>query len=258
MSTKDKNWLEVLIKCGIKLEVNSETLCSACYYMHKFRRDFDANQYDMLVMCATALYLAAKVEENHLKIRDVINTFHSTIHKTEEPLECDNRYWTIRDSIVKCELLLLRMLRFRVSVLLPHRYLTCYLKTLCDWIADDNISNKLSVTCVAVLNDYYCMDERAITHMPNHIAIAVIKLSLQLIDYDIPYNDEAILSWNEAFDDSLTKDKMDQIVDQIISIYNDESQSSKSNESLDVKSYIPQFVYNYGRDSSKQRIKYEK
>jgi hypothetical protein len=40
---------------------------------------------------------------------------------SSEPLELDSRFWELRDSIVQCELLMLRVLRFQVSFQHPHK-----------------------------------------------------------------------------------------------------------------------------------------
>lgn len=113
----DRNTIELLIECGIKLGSKSETVASACVFLHQFARSFDSRKYDDVLMAATSVYLAAKVEEDHVRIRDVINVFHAATHKGSDPLACDERYWGLRDSIVHCELLLLRMLRFKVRVI---------------------------------------------------------------------------------------------------------------------------------------------
>lgn len=42
-------------------------------------------------------------------------------HPGGEPLELDSRFWALRDSIVQCELLMLRVLRFQVSFQHPHK-----------------------------------------------------------------------------------------------------------------------------------------
>lgn len=42
-------------------------------------------------------------------------------HPGSEPLELDSRFWALRDSIVQCELLMLRVLRFHVSFQHPHK-----------------------------------------------------------------------------------------------------------------------------------------
>lgn len=41
------------------------------------------------------------------------------------PLECDKQFWDLRDSVVQCELLILRQLNFYVYFEHPHRVSLC-------------------------------------------------------------------------------------------------------------------------------------
>ncbi len=102
------------------------------------------------LIATTALYLAGKVEEQHLKLRDVINVCHRwlstrmeklsfplhsdssskkrlalslfrTLHPKREPLDIGEEYWAMRDSVVQTELLIMRMLQFQVNFSHPHK-----------------------------------------------------------------------------------------------------------------------------------------
>lgn len=143
----------------------------------------------------------------------------------------------------------------KVRVNHPHRYLLFYLRSLCHWIGDNDINNKLSLTCWALLNDYY-VDPRIINHKANHIAIAVIELSLQLNHFQVPFNDEAVITWNQVFDETCTKEIMAQIIKEIMDVYEDQEQivvkrDSDSNARRDAekstRSYMPQQVFDYQR-----------
>ena len=236
--------IETLIKCSVKLEANSETICNACQYLHRFGRDFDVNHYDTDLMAATALYLSAKVTEKHLRLRDIIQVFYQTIHNTEKATEMDLKlYMSLKESIIDCELLLLRLLKFKVDTHLPHKYLNIYLQTLIRWMGDDSTAAKLEASCWALLNDYLCGDQRSLNHKPNQIAISIIELSLRLLDYQIPYNDEALLPWNEVFDDRLSKQTIEEICDQIISLFDKSGKHSEDKHSD--KKYSPQKLYTY-------------
>lgn len=48
-------------------------------------------------------------------------------------LELDEEYWTIRDSILQMELLIIRMLNFSTAITHPHKYLLHYMKSLQEW-----------------------------------------------------------------------------------------------------------------------------
>lgn len=42
-------------------------------------------------------------------------------NRASAPLECDKEFWDLRDSVVQCELLILRQLNFYVSFEHPHK-----------------------------------------------------------------------------------------------------------------------------------------
>lgn len=232
--------IKTLIKCSIRLDLDSQTVCNACQYMHRFGLDFNVEQYDTDLIAATALYLSAKVTENHIKLKDTIFAFYEEIHKKALSAEEDVKLYTkLRESVIDCELLLIRMLKFKVDAHLPHRYLNIYLETLFRWMGDPTTAGQLNQACWPLLNDYLCLDRRSLYHKPNQIAIAVIELALRCLEYQIPYNDEAIVyTWNEVFDENLTKEQIQEMCDQIASLYEDKSRPTDHK-------YAPQKVIDY-------------
>ena len=67
-------------------------------------------------MGSACLYLAGKIEDNdHLRLRDIINVVWTTLHPEQEPLPLDSEYYNMRDAIVQAELHILRMIGFQVS-----------------------------------------------------------------------------------------------------------------------------------------------
>ena len=56
------------------------------------------------MIAASCLYLAGKIKDDPLKIRDVINVTHNTMNRSAPPLELNDEYWAMRDTIVQAEL----------------------------------------------------------------------------------------------------------------------------------------------------------
>lgn len=73
------------------------------------------------MIASTSLYLAGKIKDNNLKIRDVMNVSYSTLYRGSPPLELGEQYWCMRDAIVQAELLIMRMLKFEVMPDHPHK-----------------------------------------------------------------------------------------------------------------------------------------
>ncbi|XP_059536163.1 cyclin-Q isoform X3 [Myotis daubentonii] len=110
-----------IMEAGVKLGMQSIPVATACAIYHKFFCEINVDAYDPYLVAMSALYLAGKVEEQPLRTRDIINVSNRYFHPGSEPLELDSRFWVIRDSIVQCELLVLRVLRFQVSFQHPHK-----------------------------------------------------------------------------------------------------------------------------------------
>merc|ERR1712025_1139331 len=94
-----------IFECGKKLDANCLTICTAASLFHKFFQATSISDYDPYLIAGTCLYLAGKVEDNHLKLRDVINIVCSVLHRSLEPLPLGDQYWNTRDAIVQAQVL---------------------------------------------------------------------------------------------------------------------------------------------------------
>ncbi|XP_076357181.1 cyclin-Q-like isoform X1 [Tachypleus tridentatus] len=211
-----------IFESGIKLEAKPQVVAMAATLYHRFFEECNPEDYDHYLIAATCLYLAGKVEENHLKIRDIVNVFHKAVHPQLEPLDLADEYWLLRDSIVQCELLLLRVMKFQVSVDHPHRYLLHYLKSVQDWIAPDILAKlPLFRTCWSLLCDFYHLPS-CLRYKPQHVAVAIIYLALECYGVTVLYNNDAVLRWHDTFCEDLGKDQLWKIMEDILSVYDAE------------------------------------
>ena len=69
----------------------------------------------------TALYLAAKTRESPRQLRDVVNVGFRLMHPRRPPLAVGKLYEALRESVVQCELILLRHLHFDTTFNAPHK-----------------------------------------------------------------------------------------------------------------------------------------
>lgn len=175
------------------------------------------------MIAASSLYLAGKVKDDPLKIRDIINVTHNTLHRVNSPLEIGDEYWNMRDAIVQAELLIMRILKFEVSILHPHKYMLHYLRSMEEWLGKEQFfSVPIARTAAAFLQDFH-HDPSILDYAPQHVAIGCISLALQCYGVRLPLvedNDDEL--WYSVFVKDLQKDKHWEIMEKVMEVYNRE------------------------------------
>ena len=131
-------------------------------------------------MEATCIHIACKQTENPRKLRDVVNVAYYVSHpdpdtseSSKRLLKIDAQFWTIKESLMKAELVVLRSLRFHTNVYLPHSYVPLILNELdqdmsthSQWSVSD--CRNLAQMSLAVASDSLCF---------SHIALDPVFLS---------------------------------------------------------------------------------
>lgn len=220
----DKHFVVVhfILECGKKLEAQSLTICTAANLFHKFFSSATPSSYDPYLIAATCLYLAGKSEDDHLKLRDVINTVHAVLHKTVEPLPLGDQYWNMRDAIVQCELQVLRMCQFGVKFNHPHKYILHYLASLKDWMSADVWAKyPIAKTSWSMLHDLY-HDSMVLSTDPSLIAVSCIQLALETFGIQIPFVGSDC--WYNIMDEKVSRDKLWEVMTRIMDVYNKETE----------------------------------
>jgi len=178
-----------IIECGIKLKASVLTIATAAHYYHKFFASASLEDYDPYQIGSTCIYLASKVEDDDIKIRDIINVGISCVRRGEPALSLEP-YFAMRDSVIQAELLLMRVLQFKLKVDLPHRYLLHYLKSLEDWLGEDTFRSIPIVQLAwTIIQDIYHSDI-VLHYSPQLIAATIINLTLQVYGVVVPGCDE--------------------------------------------------------------------
>lgn len=167
------------------------------------------------------MYLAGKIKDDPLKIRDIINVSHNTMYRNTSPLEIGDEYWTMRDAIVQAELLIMRVLKFEVTITHPHKYMLHYLRSLEGLFGNEMwCKAPIARTSAAFLQDFH-HDACILDYDPKHVAVACISLSLQTYGVHLPLmedsDDEA---WYMVLVKDLQKDKHWEIMEKIMEVYN--------------------------------------
>ncbi|XP_077838362.1 cyclin-Q-like [Macaca mulatta] len=187
-----------IMEAGIKLGTRSIPIATACTIYRKFFCETNLDAYDSYLIAMSSIYLAGKVEEQRLRTRDIINVSNRYFNPSGEPLELDSHFWELRDSIVQCELLILRSMHFQVFQH-PHKYLLHYLVSLRNWLNHHSWQQTpVAVTVWALLQDSYhrglCLRFQA-----QHIAVAVLYLALQACGVEVPAEVEAEKPWWQIY-----------------------------------------------------------
>lgn len=204
--------------CCEKLKLNPTTLASACVLYHRFYQECSITDYDPHTMAATAIFLATKVEEQHTRLRDVVNVCHRTLYP-DKLLEIGEELYELKDTVASCELLLLRMLQFHVTCDHPHKYLVHYLKSLSQLFnAREWNRYTIAQTSWSILRDTYhgtiCLD-----HRPPLVAVSCIALALRLCRVDVPMSTTCKTPWWKVFHESATNDEISKVIDDIVDLY---------------------------------------
>ncbi|XP_059153868.1 cyclin-Q-like isoform X2 [Physella acuta] len=216
--------IKYIHESGLKLHLQSIPIATACTLYHQFFRHNVLKNYDPFLLGATCLSLACKIEEENVRIRDIVNVCYRTLHKNKAPLEIGDKFWALRESVASCELYLLRALQFKVVFDHPHKYLCHYLKALADWMQpcvwDES---PVPRTSWALLRDSYhsslCLDFK-----PEHIAIAVLHFSLLSHGLEVPFSNQAKNKWWQVFNQDITLQIIQNIISKIMDTYQVENQ----------------------------------
>jgi cyclin T len=195
-------------KLGQRLELPQLTQSTCEVYFHRFfaRRDFA--DHDRHVIATACLFLAAKVEEIHRKLRDVLR--YSYEFQYGEKLDPESeKFNNFRKLVLAAERLVLQTIAFDLTVEHPHRFLQEHASLLLCSMDD---RKALVQTAWSFVNDSFastvCLQFR-----PQMIAAAAIYLASNVLKIALKSTDEKEW-WQRAninFDD--LKDATDQILE---------------------------------------------
>ncbi|KTG42775.1 hypothetical protein cypCar_00005612 [Cyprinus carpio] len=225
----------------VKLGMRSVPMATACVLYHRFFQSASLQVYEPYLVAMSAIYLAGKVEEQHLRTRDIINVCHRYFHPESEPLELAGKFWELRDSIVQlCQgcntalkwhhyLMLFKpvffffilcfapsnKLHFAVS-----QYLLQYLLSVRSLLNRHAWSRTpIAETALAVLKDSY-HGSVCVRHKPQHLALTSLCLALQTYGVQLPRGE---LEWWQVVCADITKTQIETIMSELLQLYDMEA-----------------------------------
>lgn len=218
--------INYMFECAAKLRLSISTTASAAVIYHRCSCYLEDSQFDQYTLAITSLSLASKYEEEHVKIRDLINVTYRTLHPTRDRLKISEEYHRLRNTLVECELFLIRILGFHFQFNHPNKYLLHYLDTLSHWISQTpqtptKARENLIDVAMSILQDTYYDYTLIRDFQAQHIAIAIIYLLIRVYSLEIPTikTDDDHIQWMKIFSSSMTNEILLQIVNRINFIY---------------------------------------
>ncbi|CEF65311.1 Cyclin-K [Strongyloides ratti] len=212
--------IDVIRKVGIQLNISLHgTLYTASVYLQRFYMFHSFDEYNYMVTALGCLFLAGKVEETPKKIKDIISAARE-IYSNALPYN-----GVSIESVIEFERILLRTMKFDLTVEAPYDPLLEYCKLL---KIPKKQQNSVAQTGWGFLND--C----TYTHLPllweaEIIAIGAIHLSLQMnnienVDYEGRTNDEP---WWSKVVGNFTLRSLEGICHKFLDHYSEQSDKNK-------------------------------
>ncbi|CAL8089333.1 unnamed protein product [Orchesella dallaii] len=214
-----------IFECGVKLEATPIAIATAASLFHRFFKEVGTKNYDVYLIGGTCLFLAGKVENQYLKVRDIINVCYASIHRNTPPLDLGEVYYAFRGAIFQAELLMMRILKFEIVREQPHKFLTHYLKTIEEWVGyDASYKQPIARTSWAVLQDFH-MDPAVTEYPPEALAVAAIQIALQAYGAQVPLcSEQGRNSWQMIMYADLQPDIQNEIMLKMLKVYDMENE----------------------------------
>ncbi|CAF1639232.1 unnamed protein product [Adineta ricciae] len=166
----------------LKLPQTAVATGQVLFHRYYYTSSFIRRPVEIMAMACTNL--AAKIEENARRIRDIINVFHHIKQVRSgsliQPLLVDQTYVDRKSEVIKGERRLLKELGFCVYVQHPHKMITMYLKVL-----EKERETELVQTSWNYMNDSLRTDI-FLRFTPETIACACIDLAARNLQIPLP------------------------------------------------------------------------
>ncbi|XP_071657285.1 cyclin-Q [Patagioenas fasciata] len=205
-----------IMEAGVKLGLGSVAVATAGAAFQRFSRAAGPGApHDPHLVAAAALSLAAKATGAPLRARDLLNVAHRCLFPGQPPPPLDGTFRALRESLGQCELLVLRVLRFRLCTQHPHRYLLQFLLALGRW-APRGGWGRVPGVAWALLRDS-AGGALGLPHPPQHVALAALHLAMALCARPAPPG--APPRWWQALSPGLGPAELQELELELLGLY---------------------------------------
>ncbi|XP_032106574.1 cyclin-T2 isoform X2 [Sapajus apella] len=196
---------------GQRLNVSQLTINTAIVYMHRFYMHHSFTKFSRTIISPTALFLAAKVEEQARKLEHVIKVAHACLHPLEPLLDtkCD-AYLQQTQELVILETIMLQTLGFEITIEHPH---TDVVK--CTQLV--RASKDLAQTSYFMATNSLHLTTFCLQYKPTVIACVCIHLACKWSNWEIPVSTDG-KHWWEYVDPTVTLELLDELTHEFLQI----------------------------------------
>ncbi|XP_077303934.1 cyclin-T2 isoform X1 [Lithobates pipiens] len=196
---------------GQRLNVSQLTINTAIVYMHRFYMHHSFTKYHRHIMSPTALFLAAKVEEQPRKLEHVIKVSHACLNPLDPLLDTkSDAYLQQAQELVILETMLLQTLGFEITIEHPH---TDVVK--CTQLV--RASKDLAQTSYFMATNSLHLTTFCLQYKPTVIACVCIHLACKWSNWEIPVSTDG-KHWWEYVDQTVTLELLDELTHEFLQI----------------------------------------
>ncbi|XP_007494142.1 cyclin-T2 isoform X1 [Monodelphis domestica] len=204
---------------GQRLNVSQLTINTAIVYMHrfymhhsftKFNRNGEGGGLKLNIIAPTALFLAAKVEEQPRKLEHVIKVAHACLHQELLLDTKSEAYLQQTQELVILETIMLQTLGFEITIEHPH---TDVVK--CTQLV--RASKDLAQTSYFMATNSLHLTTFCLQYKPTVIACVCIHLACKWSNWEIPVSTDG-KHWWEYVDPSVTLELLDELTHEFLQI----------------------------------------
>ncbi|VDO40828.1 unnamed protein product [Onchocerca flexuosa] len=134
----------------------------------------------------------------------------SILHPRAPILPIDDELWALRTSLSRMEYIVLRLLKFRLAVENPHKYLLHYISSLMHWCPHEFTKFNIGAISFIILRDAHVNPDWVLSHSPQTIAIVCLAVALRIAKISIG------VRWYSVFYSSMTKSKLRRLEDELV------------------------------------------
>ncbi|XP_019878449.2 cyclin-T1-like [Aethina tumida] len=188
----------VIYEMGTNLRLSSITINTAIVYMHRFYMFHPMNLFRWHEVAPAAVYLAAKTEENHRRMKCVIKALNHVRHVIIPP---DSTHFANQcKDLLLTETVLLQTLGFDLMVEHPHMHVVtaCYAMKVPKHVAHAAFilaTKSLQLTT-------FCLE-----YQPKFVACVCINVACYWLNYQLPTPSNG-LPWYSLLDDTIQAEEL--------------------------------------------------